>query len=183
MIPLVPEYRDSSPPASPVSTCFRCLYHSDSYPHISSLLCKGTSIHRANKTDTNAQSPPSHTIFSLTHPEQVCEQESSSSSSVVTYTSTQWAWKVPVLFGSPGSTIAMLSNRVSSPTFGSPSTPSFRSARNRPSLQRGGLRPPSSLGIHHADMNQQNPILPGAMEIVLPLYLSFTSSTWPAPRG
>ena len=110
---------------------------------IHSLLKKGSSIRRTNETDMNAQSSRSHAIFSLTltqkkftgsgHPPR--------SSSPLPLTG-----RSPSRLARPGSVYAGGSsasgNRVSSPTFGRPSTPSFAIAMGR----GGGLRPSSALG-------------------------------------
>ena len=122
-----------------------------SYSSISSLLRKGTSIRRTNETDMNAQSSRSHAIFSLTLTQRKYVGTNPlppRSSSPLPPTG---PGRSPSRLARPGSMIAGSPNRVSSPTPGRPGTPSFGSAINRSSLQGSGLRPPSSLGFHHAD--------------------------------
>ena len=134
----------------------------DPYPSVSSLLRKGTSIRRTNETDMNAQSSRSHAIFSLT----LTQKKYVGSNPLLPPRSSSplppgGPGRSPSRLARPGSMIAGPSNRVSSPTFGRPGTPSFGSAINRSSLQGSGLRPPSSLGFHHADREPAEPITPG----------------------
>ena len=67
----------------------------------------------------------------------------------------------PSRLARPGSMIAGPSNRISSPTFGRPGSPSFGSALNRSSIQGSGLRPLSSFGFHHADLESAEPVTLG----------------------
>lgn len=129
---------------------------------MSSLLRKGTSIRRTNETDMNAQSSRSHAIFSLT----LTQKKYVGSNPLPPPRSPSplppgGPGRSPSRLARPGSMIAVPSNRVSSPTFGRPGTPSFSSAMNRSSLQTSGLRPPSSLGIHHADHESTDPVVQG----------------------
>ena len=119
---------------------------------VSSLLRKGTSIRRTNETDMNAQSSRSHAIFSLT----LTQKKYVGTNPLPPPRSSSplppgGPGRSPSRLARPGSMIAGPSNRVSSPIPGRPGTPSFSSAVNRSSLQASGLRPPSSLGLHHAD--------------------------------
>lgn len=116
------------------------------------MLRKGTSIRRTNETDMNAQSSRSHAIFSLT----LTQKKYVGTNPLPPPRSSSplppgGPGRSPSRLARPGSMIAGPSNRVSSPTPGRPGTPSFSSALNRSSLQVSGLRPPSSLGVHHAD--------------------------------
>jgi kinesin family protein 4/21/27 len=92
----------------------------------------------------NAQSSRSHAIFSLTLIQRKYRgsglpQRSSSPLPV--------NGRSPSRLARPGSILAASSgNRVSSPTFGRPGTPSMPSAMGRTSM----LRPASSLGHHDA---------------------------------
>jgi len=132
-------------------------------PPISSLLRKGTSIRRTNETDMNAQSSRSHAIFSLTLTQKKYVGTNPlpppRSSSPLPPSG---PGRSPSRLARPGSMIASSSNRVSSPTFGRPGTPSFSSAMNRSSIQGSSLRPPSSLGFHHADRELAEPTTPGS---------------------
>ncbi|KAJ3512103.1 hypothetical protein NLJ89_g3722 [Agrocybe chaxingu] len=109
---------------------------------VMSLLKKGSSIRRTNETDMNAQSSRSHAIFSLT-----LTQKKLTGSSHPPRSSSPLppGGRSPSRLARPGSMYAggtsPASNRVASPTFGRPSTPSFAAA-----MGRGGLRPASALG-------------------------------------
>ncbi|KAF9780579.1 kinesin-domain-containing protein [Thelephora terrestris] len=120
-------------------------------PEVMTLLRKGTSIRRTNETDMNAQSSRSHAIFSLT----LIQKKYVGTNPLPPRSSSPLPpggpGRSPSRLARPGSMIAGPSNRVSSPTPGRPGTPSFSAALNRSSLQASGLRPPSSLGFHHAD--------------------------------
>lgn len=131
-------------------------------PPISSLLRKGTSIRRTNETDMNAQSSRSHAIFSLT----LTQKKYVGTNPLPPPRSSSplppgGPGRSPSRLARPGSMIAGSSNRVSSPTLGRPGTPSFSSAMNRSSIQGSSLRPPSSLGFHHADREPAEPTTPG----------------------
>ncbi|KAJ2927744.1 hypothetical protein H1R20_g9347, partial [Candolleomyces eurysporus] len=107
------------------------------------LIRKGTSIRRTNETDMNAQSSRSHAIFSLT-----LTQKKYSGSGPPPRSSSPLppGGRSPSRLARPGSMYAGPGGaRVSSPTGGRPSTPSFASA-----MHRGGLRPASALG-HSGD--------------------------------
>lgn len=113
-----------------------------------SLIRQGTSIRRTNETDMNAQSSRSHAIFSLTLVQRKytgASAQSGRSPSPLPPTG-----RSPSRIGRPGSVLGGTSsssgNRVSSPTFGRPGTPSFASA-----MGRGGLRPSSALGHSATD--------------------------------
>ncbi|KAG5637757.1 hypothetical protein H0H81_003324 [Sphagnurus paluster] len=109
---------------------------------VMSLLRKGTSIRRTNETDMNAQSSRSHAIFSLT-----LTQKKYNGSTPPPRSSSPLppGGRSPSRLARPGSMYAtppsVAGNRVASPTFGRPSTPSFAAA-----MGRGGLRPASALG-------------------------------------
>ncbi|KDQ61130.1 hypothetical protein JAAARDRAFT_32135 [Jaapia argillacea MUCL 33604] len=103
---------------------------------VMSLIRQGAAIRRTNETDMNAQSSRSHAIFSLTLTQKKYTGSGPPprSSSPLPPTG-----RSPSRLARPGSLYT--APRVSSPTFGRPGTPSFTSA-----IDRGGLRPPSSLG-------------------------------------
>lgn len=108
---------------------------------VMSLIKQGTSIRRTNETDMNAQSSRSHAIFSLT----LTQRKYSGSGAPPRSSTPVQAGRSPSRLARPASTYASTSaNRVSSPTFGRPPTPSFATAMGR----GGGLRPSSALGIH-----------------------------------
>ena len=112
-------------------------------PSISSLLRKGTSIRRTNETDMNAQSSRSHAIFSLT----LTQKKYVGSNPLPPPRSSSplppgGPGRSPSRLARPGSMIAGSSNRVSSPTFGRPGTPSFSSAMDRSSIQGSSLPAP-----------------------------------------
>ncbi|TFK54668.1 kinesin-domain-containing protein [Heliocybe sulcata] len=102
------------------------------------LIRQGASMRRTNETDMNAQSSRSHAIFSLT-----LTQKKFTGSSPPPRSSSPLppSGRSPSRLARPGSMYAPSNSRVSSPTFGRPGTPSFSTA-----MDRGGLRPPSSLG-------------------------------------
>lgn len=110
-----------------------------------SLIRQGTSIRRTNETDMNAQSSRSHAIFSLT-----LTQKKYTGSGPPPRSSSPLppGGRSPSRIARPGSVVGPAggNSRVSSPTFGRPSTPSFQSA-----IARGG-RPASSLGFLSPDM-------------------------------
>lgn len=114
---------------------------------IFSLIRQGTSIRRTNETDMNAQSSRSHAIFSLT---LIQKKFTGSGPPPRSSSPLPPGGRSPSRIGRPGSVIgpAGSSSRVSSPTFGRPSTPSFQSA-----IARGG-RPASSLGLLSPDMGR-----------------------------
>lgn len=108
-----------------------------------SLIRKGTSIRRTNETDMNAQSSRSHAIFSL-----ILTQKKYTGTGAPPRSSSPLppGGRSPSRLVRPGSMYAgPTAGRVSSPTQGRPSTPSFASA-----MQRGSLRPASALG-HSGD--------------------------------
>ncbi|RDB21522.1 hypothetical protein Hypma_011769 [Hypsizygus marmoreus] len=117
---------------------------------VMTLLRKGTSIRRTNETDMNAQSSRSHAIFSLT-----LTQKKYTGSTPPPRSSSPLppGGRSPSRLARPGSMYSVTpsgsATRVSSPTFGRPSTPSFVSAIGR----GGGLRPASALG--HAGERSQ----------------------------
>ena len=144
-------------PTHSSSPCFP-----DTYFFVSSLLRKGSSIRRTNETDMNAQSSRSHAIFSLT----LTQKKYVGTNPLPPPRSSSplppgGPGRSPSRLARPGSMIAVPANRVSSPTFGRPGTPSFGSAMNRSSLQASGLRPPSSLGFHHPDHEPADPVAQG----------------------
>ncbi|CEL63802.1 Kinesin-like protein KIF21A OS=Mus musculus GN=Kif21a PE=1 SV=2 [Rhizoctonia solani AG-1 IB] len=114
------------------------------------LLRQGTSLRRTNETDMNAQSSRSHAIFSLT-----LVQKKYTGSVPLPRSSLQAPTAAsgrtsplpsPSRLARPGSMFVGgkdSSGRVSSPTFGRPSTPSFTSAISRGS----GIRPASALAL------------------------------------
>ncbi|KAG6833664.1 hypothetical protein H0H87_002860 [Tephrocybe sp. NHM501043] len=104
---------------------------------VMSLLRKGTSIRRTNETDMNAQSSRSHAIFSLT----LTQKRYTGSTPPRSSSPLPPAGRSPSRLARPGSMVTPSANRVASPTFGRPSTPSFAAA-----MGRGGLRPSSALG-------------------------------------
>ncbi|KAK7040891.1 hypothetical protein VNI00_009487 [Paramarasmius palmivorus] len=108
------------------------------------LIRKGTSIRRTNETDMNAQSSRSHAIFSLT---LIQKKYTGSGAPPRSSSPLPPAGRSPSRLARPGSVYAGSSaagtgNRVASPTFGRPATPSFQAAMGR----GGGLRPSSALG-------------------------------------
>ncbi|KAH9832952.1 kinesin-domain-containing protein [Rhodofomes roseus] len=113
------------------------------------LLQQGTAIRRTNETDMNAQSSRSHAIFSLT-----LTQKKYSGSKPPPRSSSPLppGGRPGSRIARPGSTMynSSQASRVSSPTFGRPSTPSFQSA-----IGRGG-RPASSLGLLSPDRGLAN---------------------------
>ncbi|EKM55284.1 uncharacterized protein PHACADRAFT_184096 [Phanerochaete carnosa HHB-10118-sp] len=124
------------------------------------LLRKGTSFRRTNETDMNAQSSRSHAIFSLilTQRKFVGSGPPPRSSSPLP----PGANRPPSRLARPSSTTytSASGNRVSSPTFGRPATPSFASA-----MGRGGssIRPPSSMGmLSPPDGGRRHSLSPGA---------------------
>ena len=120
-----------------------------------SLIRKGTSIRRTNETDMNAQSSRSHAIFSLT-----LTQKKYTGSGPPPRSSSPLppSGRSPSRLARPSSTMygGSPGNRVSSPTFGRPGTPSFGSA-----IGRGGSRPASSLGMLTADGGRRQSLAPG----------------------
>ncbi|KAJ4478498.1 kinesin domain-containing protein [Lentinula aciculospora] len=112
---------------------------------VMTLIRKGTSIRRTNETDMNAQSSRSHAIFSLT-----LTQKKYSGSGAPPRSSSPLppGGRSPSRLARPGSVYSgsgsgsTSGNRVGSPTFGRPATPSFAAAMGR----GGGLRPSSALG-------------------------------------
>lgn len=114
---------------------------------VMNLIRQGTSIRRTNETDMNAQSSRSHAIFSLT-----LTQKKYTGSGVPPRSSSPLppSGRSPSRLARPGSLHANgspSSARVSSPTPGRPSTPSFQAAMGR----GAGLRPASSLGLRPPD--------------------------------
>lgn len=110
---------------------------------VMSLIRQGTSIRRTNETDMNAQSSRSHAIFSLT-----LTQRKYGGSGMPPRSSTPNppGGRSPSRLARPVSSVNSGTNRISSPTFGRPPTPSFASA-----MGRGGLRPSSAMGSHTND--------------------------------
>ncbi|OSD08522.1 kinesin, partial [Trametes coccinea BRFM310] len=117
---------------------------------VMNLIRQGASIRRTNETDMNAQSSRSHAIFSLTLTQKkyVGGGPPPRSSSPLPP-----GGRSPSRIGRPGSVISPPggASRVSSPTFGRPSTPSFQSAI----ATRGG-RPASSLGFLSPEMGRNS---------------------------
>ncbi|KAG1826831.1 kinesin domain-containing protein [Suillus subaureus] len=116
------------------------------------LIRQGTAIRRTNETDMNAQSSRSHAIFSLT-----LTQKKYTGSGVPPRSSSPLppGGRSPSRLARPGSLYTGGSSpnaRVSSPTMGRPSTPSFQAAMGR----GGGLRPASSLGLRPPDNRQDD---------------------------
>ncbi|KAG1778505.1 kinesin-domain-containing protein [Suillus placidus] len=116
------------------------------------LIRQGTAIRRTNETDMNAQSSRSHAIFSLT-----LTQKKYTGSGVPPRSSSPLppGGRSPSRLARPGSLYTSGSSpnaRVSSPTMGRPSTPSFQVAMGR----GGGLRPASSLGLRPPDSRQDD---------------------------
>ncbi|KAG2364519.1 kinesin [Suillus spraguei] len=116
------------------------------------LIRQGTAIRRTNETDMNAQSSRSHAIFSLT-----LTQKKYTGSGVPPRSSSPLppGGRSPSRLARPGSLYTTGSSpnaRVSSPTMGRPSTPSFQAAMGR----GGGLRPASSLGLRPPDSRQDD---------------------------
>lgn len=120
-----------------------------------SLIRKGTAIRRTNETDMNAQSSRSHAIFSLT-----LTQKKYTGSGLPPRSSSPLppGGRSPSRLARPSSSVYgnANGNRVSSPTFGRPGTPSFASA-----IGRGGARPASSLGMLTADGGRRQSLSPG----------------------
>ncbi|CAE6447398.1 unnamed protein product [Rhizoctonia solani] len=120
------------------------------------LLRQGTSLRRTNETDMNAQSSRSHAIFSLT-----LVQKKYTGSAPLPRISLQAPTSAggrtsplpsPSRMNRPGSMFVGGNNsgRVSSPTFGRPSTPSFASALGRGS----GIRPASAMALRPSAANR-----------------------------
>ncbi|KAJ1309167.1 hypothetical protein OPQ81_004838 [Rhizoctonia solani] len=115
------------------------------------LLRQGTSLRRTNETDMNAQSSRSHAIFSLTLVQKKYTgtaplPRSSLQAPAAANGRTSPMLPSPSRLARPGSMFAGgkdSSGRVSSPTFGRPSTPSFASAMGRGS----GMRPSSAMAL------------------------------------
>lgn len=107
------------------------------------LIRQGTAIRRTNETDMNAQSSRSHAIFSLT----LTQRKYIGSGAPPRSTTPVPGGRSPSRLARPSSTYSSTANRVSSPTFGRPPTPSFANAIGR----GGGLRPASALGSHAPD--------------------------------
>lgn len=104
------------------------------------MIRKGTAIRRTNETDMNAQSSRSHAIFSLT----LTQKKFTGATPPPRSSSPLPPGRSPSRLARPGSMYAgpNSSNRVTSPAFGRPSTPSLTTAVSR----GGGLRPASALG-------------------------------------
>ncbi|KAG1754309.1 kinesin-domain-containing protein [Suillus lakei] len=116
------------------------------------LIRQGTSIRRTNETDMNAQSSRSHAIFSLT-----LTQKKYTGSGIPPRSSSPLppGGRSPSRLARPGSLYTSGSSpnaRVSSPTMGRPSTPSFQVAMGR----GAGLRPASALGLRPPDSRQDD---------------------------
>ena len=116
-----------------------------------SLIRKGTSIRRTNETDMNAQSSRSHAIFSLTLTQKKFTG-SGPSPSARSSSPLPPGGRSPSRLARPSSMMppSSSSNRVSSPTFGRPSTPSFASGIGRGG-PAGGLRPSSAMGLRPSE--------------------------------
>ncbi|KAJ3567010.1 hypothetical protein NP233_g6634 [Leucocoprinus birnbaumii] len=114
---------------------------------VMNLIRKGTSIRRTNETDMNAQSSRSHAIFSLT----LTQKKFTGTTPPRSSSPLPPTGRSPSRLARPGSMYAGPNNpnRVTSPTFGRPSTPSLASA-----VARGGLRPSSALG-HAGERSMQ----------------------------
>ncbi|KAJ3864658.1 kinesin domain-containing protein [Lentinula novae-zelandiae] len=112
---------------------------------VMTLIRKGTSIRRTNETDMNAQSSRSHAIFSLTFTQK---KYSGMGAPPRSSSPLPPGGRSPSRLARPGSVYSgagsgsTSGNRVGSPTFGRPATPSFAAAMGR----GGGLRPSSALG-------------------------------------
>lgn len=117
---------------------------------VMNLIRQGTSIRRTNETDMNAQSSRSHAIFSLTLTQK--KYTGSGGPPPRSTTPVPPGGRSPSRLARPVSQYTSGSNRVSSPTFGRPATPSFAQAMGR----GGGLRPSSALGSHSADGKARN---------------------------
>ncbi|KAF8522546.1 P-loop containing nucleoside triphosphate hydrolase protein [Gautieria morchelliformis] len=107
---------------------------------VMNLLRQGTSIRHTNETEMNAQSSRSHAIFSLTLTQKKYTGSGPPprSSSPLPPTG-----RSPSRLARPGSVYnGSTAQRVSSPTFGRPLTPSFHTAMRRSS----GLRPAGAMG-------------------------------------
>lgn len=125
---------------------------------VMSLIRKGTSFRRTNETDMNAQSSRSHAIFSLTLTQKkyVGSGPPPRSSSPMP----PGGGRSPSRLARPSSTMygSATGNRVSSPTFGRPATPSFASAMGRGG---SGIRPPSSMGMLSPTDGRRQSLSPG----------------------
>ncbi|KAG6335027.1 hypothetical protein ID866_4053 [Astraeus odoratus] len=125
---------------------------------VMNLIRQGTSIRRTNETDMNAQSSRSHAIFSLT-----LTQKKYTGSGLPPRSSSPLppSGRSPSRLARPGSLYTNGSSptaaRVSSPTMGRPTTPSFQAAMGR----GGGLRPASSLGLRPPDKSDNSEDDPG----------------------
>ncbi|KAI0094064.1 kinesin [Irpex rosettiformis] len=123
---------------------------------VMNLIRQGTSLRRTNETDMNAQSSRSHAIFSLT-----LTQKKYTGSTPPPRSSSPLppSGRSPSRLARPSSTMyggGAAGNRVSSPTFGRPGTPSFTSA-----IGRGGSRPASSMGMLTPDGGRRQSLAPG----------------------
>lgn len=111
------------------------------------------------------QSSRSHAIFSLSDPHSIevrgLESPSTPLPPIILSLPPGGPGRSPSRLARPGSIVSSPSNRVSSPTSGRPGTRSFGSAMNRSNLQGRGLRPPNSLGFHHASREPVESITPG----------------------
>ncbi|KAI0703557.1 kinesin [Cytidiella melzeri] len=126
---------------------------------VMNLIRQGTSIRRTNETDMNAQSSRSHAIFSLT-----LTQKKYTGSTPPPRSSSPLPpnGRSPSRLARPASTMyggGANANRVGSPTFGRPGTPSFTSA-----IGRGGSRPASSMGMLTADGGRRQSLAPGGAQ-------------------
>ncbi|KAG8907187.1 hypothetical protein FRB99_005159 [Tulasnella sp. 403] len=109
---------------------------------VMNLLRAGSSIRRTNETDMNAQSSRSHAIFSLT-----LTQKKYTGSGIPKTSSGRTSPMPPTgpstsRLARPSSVYVGGANRVGSPTFGRPPTPSFASA-----MRGAGLRPASAMAL------------------------------------